>query len=173
MPDEDEVPVECKTCYAKTGNIAVEYLAAVGWKALEPHFGERFRKDGKFERFGPGRKEHDILRKIVIDAYKGRIKNSKMGLALSAHRSDFPARHKFSYARVKLGYWLYCESRNISKFISKSKAFHEGEMFITYTEEFDYNTIGALLPLSEIEEYDRQAADSDKVILIKKGIDKR
>jgi len=173
VPISDKVPVECKTCYANTGNIAVEYVAAVGWEALEPHFGKRFRQDGKFERFGPGRKEYSVLQSIVRDVYAGHIRNSKLGLALSAPRSDFPPRHKFSYARVKQGYWLYCDSRNLVKFMKKNKTFSEGEMFITYTEEFDYNTIGALIPLNEIEEYDRQAEASDKVILIKKGIDKR
>jgi len=170
VPTSDRVPVECKTCYANTGNIAVEYVAAVGWEALEPHFGERFRQDGKFERFGPGRKEYNVLRSIVRDVYAGRLRNSKLGLALSAPRSDFPLDHKFSYLRTKQRYWLYCDSRNLIKCMKKNKAFSEGEMFITYTEEFDYNTIGALVPLSEIEEYDRQAEPSEKVILLKKGI---
>ena len=164
------IPVECKTCYANTANIAVEYIAAVGWEALKPHYGERFRQDGKFERFAPTCKEHAVLKSLINDIYKGKITNSKPGLALNAARSNFPPNHTFSYIRMKQGYWLYCDSRNLVSFMKKNRIFHEGEMFITYTEEFDYNTIGGLVPFQQIEDYDRHATTSDKVILIKKGI---
>ena len=165
-----DIPVECKTCYAKTGNIAVEYVAALRCEYTEIHFGQRFRRSKKFERFGPGQKEHAILQSIVRDVYNGSIYNNKMGLTLSAVRPYFPPNHSFSYIRPNLGYWLFCDSRNLVKFMKKNNIFREGEMFITYTEEFDYNTIGALLPLEDIEKYDQEVDASDRVILVKKGI---
>jgi len=153
--------IECKTCYAKTTNIAIEMVAAVDAKLLPSEFHAKGKQVRKSDRYRP------LLERIIKDVENG-ISNSKKGMILShkVNKNAFIDNHNLSYLRPEKRAIYLFHTERLMQWIVDENFIDELPYFITYTGHgYNHCTIGLLIPESKIFHYNNSLPNSESIIL--------
>ncbi len=160
--------IECKTCYANTPNIAMEFLAAT-----RETFKLGFNADNSFRAIKPRHAEYQPLQSLIERAMEEPLPDSKDGALLQAHRKAMPSNHLLSYIRAhpdKRTGWII-RTRQFADMILKERT--KMNLFVTYTEVNPakgigaYNTVGILVDENKFREREDRGAWSAEL----EGID--